>query len=169
MSFEHKSGLPFAFDRAAGQPDVKALVFHGQRPFVQAAELNELQTVQRGTHDRLSRLVAKDGDRIEHANAFIDAAAGTVTLTSGRIYVAGDVYAVTDAVLSGVPMTGRVEVGVRLQTRWITHEDDPTLLGMVPGSLAEGEPGAAREIQGLIWALESDAQDGDFLDRKSVV
>lgn len=162
MSFEHKSGLPFAFDRAADQPDVKALVFHGHRPFIQGAELNEVQTAQRGTHNRLSRLVAKDGDRIEHANAFVNIGAGIVTLTAGSIYVAGDVYPVAEAVLSGVPMTGRVEVGVRLQTSWITHEDDPTLLGLVPGSLAEGEPGAAREIQGIVWALDGDDQDGDF-------
>lgn len=160
--FEHKSGLPYAYDRAAGDPETKSLVFHGRRPFIQAAELNEIQTVQRGVHNRLSRLVAKDGDRIEHAAAFVDVGAGTVTLTAGSIYVSGDVYPVAEAVLSDVAMTGRVDVGVRLQTTWITYEDDPTLLGLVPGSLAEGEPGAAREKQGLVWALVDDDQPGDF-------
>ncbi len=160
--FEHKSGLPFAYDRAAGNDEVKSLVFHGSRPFIQGAELNEIQTVQRGVHDRLSRLVAKDGDRIEHASAFVDTGAGTVTLTAGSIYVSGDVYPVAEAVLEGVPMAGRVDVGVRLQTTWITHEDDPTLLGMVPGSLAEGEPGAAREVKSIVWALVDDEQEGDF-------
>ena len=162
MAFEHKSGLPNAFDRAAGQDDVKALVFYGQRPFIQSAELTEMQTAQRGVHNRMARLVAKDGDRVEHASAFVDTASGKVTLTAGSIYVLGDVFPVAEAELTGVPMVGRVDVGVRLQTAWITHEDDPSLLGLVPGSIAEGEPGAAREKQGLVWALADDAQTGDF-------
>lgn len=160
--YAHKSGLPYAYDRADGQPAQKKLIFHGRRPFIQAAELNELQTVQRGIHDRVSRLVAKDGDRIEHASAFVDKDTGTVTLTAGSIYVAGDVYPVAEAVLPGVPMAGRVDIGVRLQTEWITAEDDPTLLGMVPGAISEGEPGAAREVQGIVWALADDDQPGDF-------
>ena len=160
--YAHKSGLPCAYDRAAGHPGQKALVFHGERPFIQAAELNEMQTVQRGVHNRVSRLVAKDGDRIEHAAAFVDKGAATVTLTDGSIYVSGDVYPVAEATLTGVPMVGRVDIGVRLQTEWITFEDDPALLGMVPGSLAEGEPGAARELQTLVWALADDDQAGDF-------
>lgn len=162
MAFEHKSGLPDTFDRGAARDDVKAVIFGGQRPFIQAAELNEMQTAQRGVHNRMSRLVAKDGDRVEHASAFVDQGAGTVTLTAGSIYVLGDVYPVAEAELTGVPMIGRVDVGVRLQTTWITAEDDPTLLGLVPGSIAEGEPGAARELQSIVWALADDGEPGDF-------
>lgn len=162
MTFEHKSGLPYAYDRAAGRDDVKSVVFHGLGPYIQAGELNDMQTAQRGVHNRVSRLVAKDGDRIEHASAFVDTVAGTVTLTAGSIYVAGDVYPVGEAILTGVPMVGRADIGVRLQTTYITHEDDPSLLGLVPGSIAEGEPGAARELQSIVWAVPSDSQPGEF-------
>ncbi|MBX8827536.1 DUF4815 domain-containing protein, partial [Ochrobactrum sp. SFR4] len=120
MAFEHESGLPHAHDRAAGKSEWKGLVFYGDRPFIQAAELNEMQTIQRGVHDRVSRLVAKDGDRITHAEAFIDLDARTITLTAGSIYVAGDVFPVGEAVIHNIPLTGRLEVGVKLKTGHIT-------------------------------------------------
>ncbi|PWJ79775.1 uncharacterized protein DUF4815 [Pseudaminobacter salicylatoxidans] len=161
--FEHKSGLPLAYDRAEGRPEQQAVTFYGRRPLIQGAELNELQTIIRGRHDRLGRLIAKDGDRVEGASAVVDTEAGTVTLTEGQIFVAGDVVPVAEAVLTGVTMVGRAEIGVRLQRQWITSEDDPDLLGLVPGSLAEGEEGAARELISLIWGTPEDGAEGEFV------
>ncbi|MBX8827475.1 DUF4815 domain-containing protein, partial [Ochrobactrum sp. SFR4] len=37
-----------------------------------------------------------------------------------------------------------------------------TLLGLVPGTPSEGEPGAARIIQSIAWALADDEQEGNF-------
>jgi hypothetical protein len=162
MSYEHESGLPLAYDRAAGKPEQQSVVFYGDRSFIQGAELNELQTIIRGRHDRLGRLVAGDGNRIERADAVVDQEAETVTLTDGSIYVAGDVMPVAAGVLTDITMIGRVEIGVRLSKSWTTHEADPSLLGLVPGSLAEGEPGAAREIAQIAWAWEGDGGEGDF-------
>lgn len=162
MAYEHKSGLPFAYDRAEGHDEQKGLVFHGERPLLQAPELNELQTILRGAITRVGRMIARDGTRIKRASAVVNVAAGTVTLTEGEIYVAGDVYSVEEAVLTGVPMTGRLEIGVRLTTAYRTAEDDPSLLGIVPGSVAEGEPGAAREIGTIVWAHSLDSQPGPF-------
>ncbi|KEG17042.1 DUF4815 domain-containing protein [Bartonella bacilliformis] len=159
---KHESGLPFAIDRAVGKDEQQSVVFYGERPFFQSGELNEVQTIIRGRHDRLGRLVAKEGDRVEHADAFVDKDNEKVTLTDGKIYIAGDIFPVAEAILDNVPMIGRVEIGVKLQKQWITHEDDPGLLGQVPGTLAEGEPGAAREVAQLVWALKDDAQDGTF-------
>lgn len=162
MAHEHESGLPFAFDRASGKPEQQSVVFYGERPFIQGAEMNDMQAIIRGRHDRLGRLVAGDGDRIERADAVVDGEAQSVALTEGSIYVAGDIMPVAAAVLTDVPMTGRVEIGVRLTTTYLTHEDDPSLVGLVPGSLAEGEPGAAREVASIAWALEGDDGEGDF-------
>lgn len=160
--FEHESGLPFAFDRAVGKDEQQSVVIYGKNPYIQGAEFNEAQTIARARHNRVGRLVAKDGDRIDRAEAVVDIEAGTVTLTSGRIYVAGDVLPIAETVLTGVPMSGRIEVGVRLVKTWITSEDDPTLLGIVPGTDAEGEPGAAREVHTLSWARSNDDGEGDF-------
>lgn len=162
MAFEHESGLPQAFDRAAGKSEQQGVVFYGERHFLQAPELNELQTIARARHNRLGRLVANDGDRIERAEAVVDIDAKTVTLTAGRIYVTGDVFPVDEAVLTNVAMAGRVDIGVRLRKTFVTHEADPTLLGIVPGSEAEGEPGAAREIAAIAWAKANDGGAGDF-------
>ncbi|WP_375678589.1 MULTISPECIES: DUF4815 domain-containing protein, partial [unclassified Bartonella] len=159
---KHESGLPFAIDRSVGKDEQQSVVFYGQRPFIQSGELNEVQTIIRGRHDRLGRLVAKEGDRVERADAFVNKETQTVTLTEGKIYIAGDIFPVCDAVLTHVSMVGRIEIGVKLQKKWVTYEDNPELLGQVPGSLAEGEPGAAREVAKLVWALKEDNQQGTF-------
>ncbi|WP_455474733.1 DUF4815 domain-containing protein [Bartonella sp. B30(2025)] len=159
---KHESGLPFAIDRSVGMDEQQSVVFYGERPFLQSGELNEVQTIIRGRHDRLGRLVAKEGDRIERADAFVNKDSQTVTLTDGKIFIAGDIFPVSRAVLENVSMVGRMEIGVKLQKKWITHEDDPQLLGQVPGTLSEGEPGAARETVKLVWALKDDTQEGSF-------
>lgn len=162
MSFDHESGLPLAIARAKGRQDIQGLVFHGKRPLLQAGELNDMQDVIRGRHDRLGRLIAKNGDRTERALVLVDIAAETVTLTDGKIYVAGDEFPVAERVIANVPMAGNIQIGVRLVRTYITGDDDPTLRGQVPGSLAEGETGAAREIATISWALGNDGAPGEF-------
>ncbi|HEV7293108.1 MAG TPA: DUF4815 domain-containing protein [Devosia sp.] len=162
MAFEHESGLPHAYDRVQGRQDLQSVVFYGPRPLIQGAELVDLQEIIRGRHNRLGRLVAQDGDRVESAFAVVDIDAETVTLTAGKIYISGDVFPVAEAVLANVPMAGRVEIGVRLLRQWITAEDDPNLRGLVPGSLAEGEDGAAREVASIAWAIVDDGGAGEF-------
>ncbi|MCJ8517828.1 hypothetical protein ABID21_000656 [Pseudorhizobium tarimense] len=160
--YEHESGLPFAYDRVGNKQELQSVVFHGERPFIQGAELNDLQKIERNRTRRLARLVAKDGNRIVRADAVVDKETRTITLTSGEIYVAGDIFPVAEGVLTDVPMVGRVEIGVRLVKQFITHEEDPSLVGLVPGSLAEGEPGAAREVASIAWTMEGDGAEGEF-------
>lgn len=160
--FEHKSGLPHAIDRAAGKPEQQSVVFYGKEMLVQGGEFNDMQTIIRGRHDRLGKLIARDGDRIERAEAIVDIEAKTVTLTDGRIFASGDHFPVAATVLQNVPMSGRIDIGVWLKRKYVTHEDDPSLLGQVPGTLAEGEPGAAREEVSLVWGFTNDGNTGEF-------
>lgn len=162
MAFEHPSGLPNAYDRAQGRNDWKGVVYYGDNKFIQAAELTEGQTIQRAHTTRIGRLIVNDGDRIERGEAIVDTVAGTVTLTAGRVFADGDVWDIPERVLASVPMSGRVEVGIRLIKSYITHEDDPTLVGLVSGSAAEGEPGAAREVGSATWAWGGDNGTGEF-------
>lgn len=162
MAYEHVSGLPHAYVRATGKQEQQSVVFYGPRPLVQGAELNDMQEIIRGRHDRLSRLVARDGDRIIGADAIVDVAAKTVTLAAGSIWIEGDAFPVAPAILTNVTMSGRSEIGVRLVRHWITHEDDPALLGLVAASDAEGEAGAAREIASIRWATPGDGEPGNF-------
>lgn len=175
MAFEHKSGLPDAYDRADGQNDLQGVVYYGDERFLQSAELNDMQTIERQRSRRVSRLIAKDGDRVEGAAiVLIDEDTGKFAMTAGRIYYDGDVFPIAQAVLDGVPLTGRINVGATVTRTWVTSDDDPTLLGLVEGSLAEGEPGAAREKVSLNWAVEADqdefvpiyaVQDGTVIDQ----
>ena len=162
MANEHESGLPGAFDRAAGMASWQGVV-HSEGRFIEGAELNEGQTIARARHERVARLIASDGDRVEDAAAVVQSELGNVILTAGRLYVGGDVFPVAQRVLSGVPMIGRTEIGVRLVKSWLTSEDDPGLLGIAPGALSEGEPGAAREVVTISWALSGDAEPGTFV------
>jgi len=161
MPFEHPSGLPAAYDRANADAARARLVW-SEGTFLQGADLNEAQTIAERRAQRLGNLVAKDGDRAEGASITINADEERATLTAGRIYVAGDVRAVPAAVINDFPLTGEVLVGVRLQSALRTSDDDPTLLGLHPGTEAEGEPGAARVRETLVWALPTDAQPGQF-------
>lgn len=159
MSFEHRSGLPGAYDRGrAASEDRKALIFRAGA-FATGADLNEAQTLTERRFERVARLVARDGDRAAGADIVVDVEGESVTLTAGRIYVAGDARVVSSAVLTGVPMTGEVSVGVRIVRNVSTYEDDPTLLGLHPGSMAEGEEGAAREYETLAWGHSADGGD----------
>ena len=162
MAFEHPSGLPNAFDRARGKTSWQSVVHYGERRFIQGAELNEAQTIIGDRFIRYGRMIVSDGQRIERGEAIVDAEGEEVTLTAGKIFAAGDVWDVPESVLESVPMTGRIELGIRLVKSYITHEDDATLVGLVPGSAAEGEPGAAREVVTASWAWNGDEGDGEF-------
>jgi hypothetical protein len=160
MAFEHPL-IPGAFDRAADKPDMTDVVFVEGR-ILQGAELNEAQSILRGRIARAGGLSARDGDRISGAAIIVDSDAGTVTLEAGTIYASGDVRPVAAATLAGVPMAGEVSIGVRLVREPVTHEEDPDLLGLVPGTAAEGEPGAARIIERLAWGRAGDGEPGDL-------
>jgi hypothetical protein len=161
MAFEHPSGLPAAYDRADADAARARLVW-SEGTFVQGADLNEAQTIAERRDQRLGNMVAKDGDRAEGASIVINIDEERATLSAGRIYIAGDVRPVPAAVINSFPLTGEVLVGVRLQKTNVTSDDDATLLGLHPGTEAEGEPGAARVRETLVWALPTDAQAGQF-------
>ena len=162
MAFEHPSGIAGAYDRSQGKPEQQSLVFVADR-FIQSPELNEAQNIMRSRANRVGRLVANDGDRISGASAIVRPDAGQVILTPGQIYILGDVFPVAMAVLDPVAMTGRVEIGVRLVRTYVGSDDDPTLLGIIDGSLGEGEPGAYRETVSITWAQATDGGTGSFV------
>ncbi|TIT29269.1 MAG: DUF4815 domain-containing protein, partial [Mesorhizobium sp.] len=63
----------------------------------------------------------------------------------------------------GLPIVGDVVVGVRVLQTIITHEEDPTLLGLHEEAIVSyGEPGAAREVLTLAWGWDGDGEGGDL-------
>lgn len=159
MTYEHESGLPGAYDRAASRPLWDSVVTR-EGHFGQAAEMVEAQTILQRKMRAIGNLVARDGDRIEGGDILIDTVAGTATLTAGRIYIDGRILPVAGTTLSAVPMVGAVSVGVRLIKTYVTEVDDPDLVGLHPGTKSEGEKGAARGIYSLVWGFAGDGVEG---------
>jgi hypothetical protein len=161
MAYEHKSGLSGAYDRATAFPAWDSVITR-ERHVGQAAEMVEVQTIQQRKLRAVGDLVARDGDRVSGGDIIVDSEAGTATMTAGRIYVAGRVLDVAAATLASIPMAGAVSIGVRLVETWITEDDEPALLGLEPGPMAEGEKGAARGIVSLAWGFAGDGGTGDL-------
>lgn len=164
MSFPDPSGLPNAYRRAL--PDSAERLVFAEGTYLQGANLNELAELERRRSRSVGNMVAKNGDRIDGADAIVvpndPPTTATLTLAAGRLYIDGRVRSVAARTITGVSMTGDVLIGVRLVRTYVTHEEDPTLLGPHPGSEAEGEPGAALETVAISWALASDGQPGEF-------
>lgn len=161
MAYEHRSGLPRAYSRVPAFPSWDSVLFR-ERQYSQAAEMVEAQEILHNKLRAIGNLVARDGDRLEGCDILIDSDAETVTLTAGRIYVEGRSLAIGAATLADVPMTGSVQIGVRLTESWITEDDEPALYGLEPGSEAEGENGAARGIVSLSWGFSGDETEGNL-------
>ncbi len=164
MAFEHTSGLPDAHDRVGETPTNRARLVFPARNLVQAAELNEMQSIIEQRGRRVSNMVAKDGDRQSGGNIILTAGSTSITadLAAGSVYAKGDIRPVAAATITGLPLTGEIQVGIKLVRTLVTSVEDPTLLGLVPGTLSEGEPGAAREVETATWALLNDTQPGQF-------
>lgn len=159
--YNHSSGLPGVYDRAPDFPDWARVLFREGR-IAQASEVMEMQTIGERRDRRIADRIMRDGDRIEGAEIIVNADAEEVTLTAGQVYARGDVRAVPAATLEGVAMTGEVVIGVRVIRTVITEEQEAALLGLHPGSEAEGEAGAAREAEVAVWGYAGDGEPGDL-------
>ncbi|KZL17695.1 hypothetical protein PsAD2_03032 [Pseudovibrio axinellae] len=160
MAFEHPL-VPGAYDRSSARPNDSSLIFR-EGQFLQGAELNEMQAIAARQAARAGSLSSRDGDRVSGAGLQVNVGAGTLQLQEGEIYIDGDVRPVVAALFEGVEFSGTLDVGVRLMSKNTGPEDDPTLVGLAPGTEAEGEGGACREEKSLVWALPDDGGEGIF-------
>lgn len=166
--YERPGGPPNTFDRAPSFPNRTRAIWP-ERRFVNGADLNEQVSIEERRNRRGLDMGARDGDRIVGGDIVLDTGTAVATMTSGRIYVKGDVRPVAAGTLTAIPLTGDFKIGVRLQTTLITSVGDVTLKGLMPGTDAFNEPGAEREEEVLVWAKEDDVQAGDFYPVYSVL
>lgn len=159
--FNHPSGLADAYDRTPDNPNWKRVIAR-EAEFAQGAEINEIQAIAENRGKRVGDMTASSGDRIKGGDILVDPLTGTVVLAAGEIYIKGDVRPVVARTLNSVAMTGTVIIGVRLVKTVTTEIEDPTLLGLAPGTEGEGEPGAGRESEVITWSLSTLVEAGDF-------
>lgn len=160
--FRPYPAYPDIYDRSRVSAPRNRLLFR-EGKFAQAAELNEAFSIADRKRTAIGDMVARAGDRRSGAEILVDQEEETVTLAAGEIYVGGDIRPVAAATLEDVPMVGDIVIGVRIVSVTVDHEDDVTLLGLHPGSAAEGEDGAIREQQTLTWGFSGDGGDGELL------
>ncbi|AZO67695.1 DUF4815 domain-containing protein [Mesorhizobium sp. M6A.T.Cr.TU.016.01.1.1] len=134
-----------------------------ERKFAQGGEINEAFSIESRKRTNIGNLVAHDGDRVKGCDIILDPFTGDSTLAAGEVYVRGDVRPVDAATFAGLPILGDVVVGVRVLSDIITHEEDPSLLGLHEEAIRSyGEPGAVREELSLTWGWDGDGEDGDL-------
>lgn len=151
--------FPDIYDRSRALPR-RDRVYIREGKFAQGSEINEAFSIEERKRTNIGNLVAHDGDRVRGCDIQVDGA--TVTLSAGDIYLRGDVRSVSAAILNGVAQGGDVVIGVRVLSTPVTHEDDPTLLGLQEGTASFGEDGAIREVLSLSWGWDGDGENGDL-------
>lgn len=156
---------PDIYDRNPALPNADR-VWIREAKLAQGSEINEGLTIAANQARAIGDMVARDGDRLEGADVLVafeeDDETGTVTLAAGVIYLRGKPRPVAAAVLEEVPVEGDVQIGVRVTSTEIDHEDNPLLLGLHEGSASYGEPGAIRETLTIAWAWGGDEGTGAF-------
>lgn len=148
-------------DRTPVRPEVDRVWF-GEGDFAQGADFNDAFSTEERKRRQIGNLVASDGDRLSGGDVIVDAGAGTVLITAGSIYLRGAPRAVDAATLTAVPMTGDVELGVRVVVVPVTADDDAIFYGLVPGTESYGDYGAVRTTMSVTWAFDGDGGDGEF-------
>lgn len=148
-------------DRTADRSGIDRVYF-AEDGISQAADLNDAFSIEEKKRRQIGDLIAQDGDRLAGGDIVVNAVAGTVLISAGVLYLRGAPRPVDAATLVDVPMTGDVELGVRVVSMPITAADDDIYYGLVPGTESYGEPGAVRTTMVVTWAYDSDEGDGEF-------
>lgn len=126
-----------------------------------AADAADLQLVLRDKVKGIGDALFKNGAVIRGCEVVIDPDSGRTRLGAGEIYIDGAVRAVPAAEIT-IPVTTRLDVGVRLVWRVDTALEDPSLYDPAVGAPTYGEPGAPRLRYRLSWSHSLAVGDGDF-------
>lgn len=128
---------------------------------LQSAELNEVQSILSDRLRHIADVLFKDGAVVRGGSASIDPVTGEVQMAAGAVYVLGAVREVEDATFT-IPVSGEVQIGVRVTTATITELEDASLRDPAIGTRNYQEPGAGRTQRMAQWGWVGDGQPGDF-------
>ncbi|QIA28519.1 tail fiber protein [Phage f2b1] len=116
-------------DRFDPEKNRNKVLFNADRP-LQQSELNELQSIAEYNNRQLGDSIFADGD-IQTGMSF-SVADGNITVEDGLVYLAGRVRKFKKQTIpfSG---TGTEEIGIVVDQKIVTANDDPTLLDQTQG------------------------------------
>lgn len=122
---------------------------------LQAAELNEVQLIQKNQLKKLADTLLKDGDIKSGAQIIIRDNKKSVLVTSGEIYYEGLIRNFKEQEIE-VKGLGTERIGVKIEESIVTANDDKKLLSPSAGFENFGRPGADRFKQTLKLAVNDD-------------
>jgi hypothetical protein len=141
-----------------------ALMFRAGDGF-QSREANEMQSWLAHRIGMMGDSIFKDGDLVRDGDVAINPDTGEVTAAAGIVYLRGAPRPVGAAAFT-IPTDRVVAIGVRFQETIITALEDPALRDPAVGTRNYQEPGAARQMERIVWGWESgpegDGGDGEF-------
>ncbi|HHY67833.1 MAG TPA: DUF4815 domain-containing protein, partial [Alicyclobacillus sp.] len=123
---------------------------------LQAAELNEIQSLSLYRDRRLGDAVIGPGHILDGCQLYIAADKQSVRITPGSVYLDGVIHDIPETTL---PISGNGEevIGLRLDYRVVTYEDDPSLLDPAVGFENFGLPGMDRTVADPKWVINDAA------------
>jgi len=128
----------------------------------QAAEFNEIQSIQRDYLERLGNSMYRDGYIVSGCE--INIQDNYVTISNGSIFLEGLVRNVYEESLP-ITKVGTEVVLARIETEIVTHLQDPTLRDPAQGAENYNMAGADREKQVVVLSVVSvDIEDEDSLE-----
>jgi hypothetical protein len=150
------------YDRFAAADNYDRHLFRSGN-FLQAAELNELQSASMARLQQVADVLFNDGAQLEGAECITSTANDVCTCqcTAGAVYLRGAARGVPPRTFT-IPATGRVAVGIYLVDSIATELDDPDLRDPSISPLNNQEPGAARLQVTPTWGYAGDGRAGAF-------
>ena len=120
----------------------------------QASEFNEIQSIARDYVERLGSALYSEGTIISGCSLQINAAATTVTLTAGRVFLEGLVRETSATTLS-ITGSGVERIVATVVTTIVTATQDSSLRDPAQGAENYGLEGADREKQVVSFSVVS--------------
>lgn len=120
---------------------------------LQSAELNEIQSMLRYSHEQLAKTIFNDGDVVSGCDITVDLDNLKVYLGEGKVFVAGRVRDVSSATLS-ITGSGIETIGLKVVEEYIDASDDAVLLDPAQGWPGYATSGALRKIVKLEWVKD---------------
>ncbi|CAM5798212.1 DUF4815 domain-containing protein [Brevibacillus borstelensis] len=133
----------------------KSIDFVGGRR-IQTAELNELQAMSLFRDKQIGDVIFGAGHIIDGGQLYISADKTLLRISPARVYLDGIIHDLPETTLT-ISGAGEESIGLRVETRSLTYEDDPTLYDPAVGFSNYGMPGGQRTIIEPAWTLNDEA------------
>jgi hypothetical protein len=128
----------------------KLLAVAGRR--LQSAELNEIQSLFLYRDRRIADAVFGAGHILDGCQLYIAEDLKSVKITAGSVYLDGAIHDIPETALT-ITGAGEEVVGLKVEYKTVTYEQDPTLLDPAVGFENFGLPGMDRLVAEPKWVV----------------